>query len=278
MTTDRVCPHFGDCGGCAAQDVAYADQLVSKEAVLRELLAEYWDQPIPITPSPDLWHYRNKVDPSFARKQYPEPPPKGFQRETVLGFKRKGKWFWTLDIEDCLIAPEGTGALMNSVRQWARANSLTAFSSKSKDGFLRILLVRAGRRTGQRMVVLVTNDGDLDRDGFVAAVQDVFPCESIHWAVFRGMAEIAAADEMTLLHGAETIDEVLEVPGREEMDPLRFRISPFSFFQTNALGAERLYGHIREWVAETGANTLYDLYGGAGCIAFTCADLVSQVV
>ena len=88
------CPHFGDCGGCAAQDVPYDDQVKAKAAKLETLFGAFWSEPIHVTPSPVIWHYRNKVDPGFARKQYPEPPPKGFKRETVLGFKRKGKWYF----------------------------------------------------------------------------------------------------------------------------------------------------------------------------------------
>ena len=73
-----LCPHFGDCGGCAAQDVAYSQQLADKAAYLQELFGAYWSESIPVTPSPVLWHYRNKVVPAFAPKHYDTPPPKDF--------------------------------------------------------------------------------------------------------------------------------------------------------------------------------------------------------
>ena len=80
-TTERasaLCPHFGECGGCESQDVAYEEQLRAKQSRLAELFAPYWEAEIPITPSPEVWNYRNKVDFNFARKLYEEPPPEGF--------------------------------------------------------------------------------------------------------------------------------------------------------------------------------------------------------
>ncbi|MEK7792897.1 MAG: hypothetical protein AAB353_00130, partial [Candidatus Hydrogenedentota bacterium] len=100
-----LCPHFGECGGCASQDVPYAEQLARKQRLLEEMFREFWPGEIPVAASPSVWHYRNKVDFNFARKRYDEPPPPGTKRDTVLGFNRKGKWYWPLDIENCLIAP-----------------------------------------------------------------------------------------------------------------------------------------------------------------------------
>lgn len=81
------CPHYGECGGCKSQDVAYPAQVAAKSAALEALFAEYWDAPVVVTPSPVIWNYRNKIDPAFNRMRYPEPPPKDFVRETVLDRK-----------------------------------------------------------------------------------------------------------------------------------------------------------------------------------------------
>jgi 23S rRNA (uracil1939-C5)-methyltransferase len=272
-----LCRHFGECGGCQSQDMPYEEQLAAKEAMLRELFQEHWDGPIPVEASPVIWHYRNKVDPAFGRKFYPEPPPKDFVRETVLGFKRPGRWYDPLEIEECLIGPDGMGELMGAVRSWLREQGLQGYNNRNKQGFLRVLLVRDGKRTGERMVVLVTSDGEFDKASFVEAVQGVFPCTSIHRAIYRGAADLAAADEIELLHGEPTIDEKLCIPDGDAPRDLTFRLSPFSFFQTNTLGAERLYAKIRTWVKQVAPATLYDLYGGAGSIAFVCSDLVGQV-
>ncbi len=127
LNESQLCPHWGECGGCQMQDVPYPEQVAHKETVLRELFAPFWDAPIPVTPSPVVWHYRNKVDPTFARMQYDEPPPKDFVRDSVLGFKKKGRWFWPLDIQDCLIGPEAMADLMAAMRVWMRDQGLHAF-------------------------------------------------------------------------------------------------------------------------------------------------------
>lgn len=272
-----LCPHFGECGGCETQDVAYEEQLSRKEQALRTLFAPYWQGPIPVDPSPVLWHYRNRMDINFGRKQYDLPPPKGFKRETVLGFKRRGRWYWTLDLSECRIGPPGLPALIAAVRRWARDRRLPAFSSRTKDGFLRILLVREGKRTGQRMVVLVTCEGEMDNASFVGAVQSSFPATSIQRAVHRGFAETTEG-ELEVLDGTSTIEEVLKIPNGNQTRDLRFRISPFSFFQTNTFATERLYGLVRRWVRETAPAVVYDLYGGSGGIALSCADLVDSVM
>jgi len=273
----ELCRHFGECGGCQWQDVPYPGQLTRKSEALRALFADDWAAPIPVEASPQVWHYRNKVDFGFGRKRYPEPPPPGFERESVLGFKAKGRWYWPLDIHECRIGPEGLAALLAAVRAWMHGQGLHAFDSRSKQGFLKVLLVREGQRTGQRMVVLITGDGDFDKASFVEVVQNAFPAASIYRGIFRGSADVASAHELELLDGAPAIEERLEIPAESRTRDLRFRLSPLSFFQTNTLAAEKLYAAIRAWVAEVGPQVLYDLYGGAGGIALTCADLVQHV-
>lgn len=274
---EDLCPYFGECGGCQAQDTRYPDQLAAKETTLRDLFAAHWNSPIQVTASPVLWHYRNKVDPVFSRKQYDAPPPKDFHRETVLGFKRKGRWFWTLDIQECRIGPAELPALLQAVRTWQRASGLEAFDPRTGAGELQALLVREAKRTGERMVALITRDVPFDAAPFVEAVREAFHPSSIFRGIYQGTADVATAERLELLYGAPAITERLEVPGETETRAISFRISPFSFFQTNTLAAERLYGIIRAWAKETAAATLYDLYGGMGGIAFACADLVPQV-
>lgn len=278
MKPSDLCPHFGECGGCQSQDVAYSDQLAAKEKQLRELFGAFWHQDIPVMPSPGLWYYRNKLDFNFGRKFYPELPPKGFQRETVLGFRRKGRWYWPLDIHECRIGSPEMAGLLKAVRGWAKGKGLRAFHSRRGEGFLKILLVREGKRTGQRMVVLITRPGELDGPSFVDTVLSACPTNSVQWAIHHGLAEVAAGDEVTVLHGSSTIEERLRIPEGGDVRELRFCISPFSFFQTNPLASETLYGLIRSWVRRIAPAKLYDLYGGGAGLALTCADLALQVV
>lgn len=272
-----LCRHFGDCGGCAMQDVDYAGQLQRKSAALAEFFGAYWPDAIHVMASPRLWHYRNKVDPTFTRMRYAEPPPPDFVRETALGFKRKGQWFCPLDIEECRIGPEGLDRLLPAVRGWMRARDLRAWDWRNGDGVLRALLVRDGKRTGERMVVLITHDGAVDMDSFVATVREAWPAMSIFRAYYRGRADASQMESTELVDGAPHITERLEVPDPDGARVLQFRISPQSFFQTNPAATELLYGRIRAWVREATPRHLYDLFGGAGGIAFACADLVESV-
>lgn len=275
--SEALCPHFGECGGCQTQQMPYAEQLVQKEAVLRELFAGVWSEAIPVTPSPVQWHYRNKVDPSFAPMHYPEPPPKGFERETVLGFKRKGRWFFPIEIHECLIGPEGFNEVVCAVREWQRAEGLRAYDSRTRQGFLQCLLVRDAKRTGERMVALITRPGEFNAAGFVEVVRKAFNPVSIYRGISTGTSDAAFAEELELLYGVPDITEHLHIPSDEGKRQFQFRISPFSFFQTNPLATERLYGIARAWVQRTGAEYLYDLYGGMGSIAFSCSDWVEHV-
>lgn len=272
-----ICRYFGDCGGCQTQDLAYEDQLIRKSETLQGLFADYWDKPIPVEPSPIQFHYRNKVDMNFARKQYDEKPPDDFVRETLLGFNKKGKWYFPLDIHECLIGAESLKEITAAAREWAQRHDYRAADRKTNDGILRILLHRESKRTGQGMVVLITSDGEIDTDSFVESILNVYPAVSIYRGIDRSSARGAFADELQLLHGSEHITEELHIPDGDDIRKLEFRISPFSFFQTNSLGAELLYGRIRAWVKDINPSILYDLYGGAGGIAFSCSDLVDLV-
>ena len=261
------------------QDITYSEQLSRKGKGLEDLFAPFWNGGITVLPSPVLWRYRNKIDPAFSPKHYPEPPPKDFQRETVLGFKRPKCWYWPLEIEDCPIGPEETGPLLSSVREWVEACRLPAYDSRRKSGFLKGLLIRRAMRTGGRVVALVTAPGDFDSQSFVEAVQRAWPDAGIFRGIFYGSADVTAADELEHLAGPRRMEECLHIPTETDGEPRvsRFSLSPFSFFQTNTLATEVLYGRIRQWVAQCETQTLFDLYGGMGTIAIACCDLVSRV-
>jgi 23S rRNA (uracil1939-C5)-methyltransferase len=257
--------------------VAYPEQVEAKAAHLAELFQLYWGRPIEVTGSPEVWNYRNKVDLNFAGKHYETPPPKDFVRETMLGFKKKGQWYWPLDIDDCLIGPEELPRLMDAVRGWVRDGGHVAFDSRRKRGLLQLLLVRVGVRTGERMVVLMTRPEAIETSGFVEAVDSAWPGASIQHAVSRPEADAAFFDVPEVLRGSDVIHEALQIPTEDGIRELRFRISPLSFFQTNTLATEILYSSIRGWVEELRPPVLYDLYGGSGGIALTCSDLVERV-
>jgi len=271
------CPHFLDCGGCKSQDVPYAEQVQAKSAALSELFADHWREPIPVTPSPELWHYRNKIDPSFSRMRYDEVPPMDFVRETVLGYKKKGQWYWPLDIDECHIAPRGASELIQATRAWYRERDIRAWDARAKDGVLRYLLVRDAKRTNDKMVVLITHEGDLDCGPFVELARASFGATCIYRGYFTGRSDVATAERLEHLWGEPHIFDELHLPDGETTRNLRFRISPLSFFQTNPRATENLYAAIRGHVRRIAPDSLYDLYGGSGGIAFSCSDLVERV-
>jgi len=273
----ELCAHFGECGGCLSQDIPYEEQLQRKATALEELFCALWKDPIPITQSPLRWRYRNRLDFNFGRKHYPEPPPKDFVRESALGFRRRGRWYWPVDVQDCRIGSEQNSALLDAARTWMKEAGLQAYDQRSHQGTLRALLFREGKRTGQRMVVLITREPLRAPERFLEALRTACPVDSVYQGVFAGLSDIVAADDLLLMEGAATIDEELHIPDVKTPRRLRFRLSPFSFFQTNTLATETLYGSVRAWVRKIAPTTLYDLYGGSGGIAFSCSDLVNTV-
>ena len=209
----RLCRQYGECGGCKSQDVAYAEQLEVKRAAMAEWFGESWAGEIPVHGSPVLWHYRNKVEFSFGRMQYPEPPPKDFVRDSVLGFKKGGRWYHTLDIEDCLIGPPRAGELLAAIREWMRANDIRSWFDRADDGILRWLMLREGRGTGERMVVLTTKSGDLDEAGFVEVVKKAWPATTIVRGITDRATDTSFTEDLTTLDGPGTIRETLNIPG-----------------------------------------------------------------
>jgi 23S rRNA (uracil1939-C5)-methyltransferase len=252
------CPHFGACGGCRFQDFAYDAQLEAKVDQVRESLRRLGgidDPPLePAVPALEQYGYRNKLEFSFT--QTDEGPD--------LGFHRAGRWDEVLAITGCHIAGDAVNAVRAIVRDWARSTGLSVYDQREHVGYLRHLLVREGRNTGQLLVVLVTGPGDLrGRDELVSALQAVPQVKSIHWGVNEGQSEITGVPTK-LLWGSEWIEErILQHT---------YRLRPGAFLQTNTLMAEKLYEVAVEMADLKGGETVYDLYCGIGTISLTMAE------
>jgi 23S rRNA (uracil1939-C5)-methyltransferase len=253
---DAPCKHYPECGGCRFQDLAYEAQVEAKAGQVADALQRIGrieDPPLePIVPAESVFHYRNKLEYSFT------PTPEG----PALGFHRAGRWDEVLDVRKCWLTTDLGNAIRDAAREWARGQRLQAYDQAEHTGFLRHLVVREGRNTGQALVQLVTAPGKLDADSFVAAL-DRFPeVRSIHWSVNDRPAEVTNLPTQ-LLHGEDAIEE--------ELCGLRFRVRPNVFLQTNTGMAERLYGIAREYAELTGEESVYDLYCGIGTIGLTLA-------
>jgi 23S rRNA (uracil1939-C5)-methyltransferase len=257
LRVDAPCQHYPACGGCRFQDLAYEAQLESKARQVRDALVRIGGESEPpleeIVPAESIFHYRNKLEYSFT--QTPAGPS--------LGFHRAGRWDEVLDIERCWLTTELGNAVRSSVRDWARETGLRAYDQAEGTGYLRHLVYREGRNTGQVLVQLVTAPGELhDADGLVAALRRFPEIRSIHHAVNDRPAEVTNLPS-TLLWGEEAIEE--------ELVGLRFRIRPTAFLQTNTRMAERLYELAIEFASLTGDETVWDLYCGIGSIGLAMA-------
>jgi 23S rRNA (uracil1939-C5)-methyltransferase len=253
---EAPCAHYPACGGCRFQDLAYEAQLEAKTRQLADALARIGKlsgfEQEPSVPAESLFHYRNKLEYSFTTT------PVG----VGLGFHEAGRWDEVLDVDRCWLTTDLGNAIRNAVRQWATDERLAPYDQDTQEGYLRHLVVREGRNTGQVLVVLVTAPGELPEERFVEALRRFPEVRSIHWAVNDTPAEVTNVPSR-LLSGEEAIQE--EVLG------LRFRIRPNAFFQTNTAMCARLYELAGEYAALTGDETVYDLYCGTGTIGLSLA-------
>jgi len=254
---DAPCAHYPACGGCRFQDLAYDAQIAAKQAQVEDALRRIGRVESPpledIVGAVEVFHYRNKLEYSFA--QLEDGP--------TLGFHRAGRWDEVLEIERCWLTTDLGNAIRNAVRDWARAERLVGYDQAEHTGYLRHLVVREGRNTGQALVQIVTAPGEKFDVGHFVDVLRAFPeVRSIHWAENASSAEVTNLPT-TLLWGDDAIEE--------ELCGLRFRVRPNAFLQTNTRMAERLYELAREFAALTGQETVYDLYCGIGTIGLTLA-------
>jgi 23S rRNA (uracil1939-C5)-methyltransferase len=257
LRVEAPCKHYPACGGCRFQDLAYEAQLEAKADQVRDALIRIGglsEPPLePIVPAEQIFQYRNKLEYSFT--ETPAGPS--------LGFHKAGRWDEVLDIEQCWLTTDLGNDVRHAVRDWAREAGLSAYDQAEGRGYLRHLVYREGRNTGQVLVQLVTARGELhDADGLVAALRGFPEVRSIHHAVNETPAEITNLPT-TLLWGEEAIEEAI--------GGLRFRIRPTAFLQTNTAMAERLYGLAVDYAALTGDETVWDLYCGIGTIGLTMA-------
>ncbi len=261
---ERVDPVAPGHPGAAWQVLPYERQLQIKaeqvEDALRRIGRLDGFTAEPIVPAEDRWRYRNKLEYSFGR----DPAAPG---GIVCGFHKPGSWEEVVGVDDDRLASEGVNAARERVLGWAREQGLDALDRRSGEGFLRNLVVREGRRTGELQVRLVTGAGgpDLDWETLTAAAQ----VDGLFWTPVSGEAETTAGGETTHLSGASTLREVL--------GDLDFRVSPEAFFQTNTVMAERLYAIAVEYAALQGYERVYDLFCGIGTIALTMAARAGEV-
>jgi 23S rRNA (uracil1939-C5)-methyltransferase len=212
----------------------------------------------PIVPALAPWRYRNKLEYSFGT---------GEDGALQCGFHAPGRWEEIVPIADCMLASEAGNEVRDRVVAWCREQSLTAYDRKTGEGFLRNLVVREGRRTGELQARLVTRSGTLDHESLVAALGG--SVSGILWTRFDGLGETTQRGETELVGGLERFGE--------ELAGLRLSISSEAFFQTNTEMAELLYKLAIEYAELGGFERVYDLYCGIGTIGLLMAPRAAEV-
>jgi 23S rRNA (uracil1939-C5)-methyltransferase len=252
-SSDRVpprCDHGGEpCPGAPWQGLVYEEQLRHKQTQVEDALVRLGGLEAfelePIEPAIERWRYRNKLEYSFGDRD----------GELVLGFHARGRWDLIVDAEDCQLASVRNNARRNELRDWARASGLPAWDRRAKEGVLRNLAIREGRRTGQLQSRLVTSPAEIPQ-----------PPVDLHTIVEGPGSD---TNGPTGAIGEEYLTE--------ELRGLRFRISHRAFFQTNTEMAERLYGVATEMAGLTGAERVFDLFCGIGTLGLTLARDAGEV-
>ena len=263
-----ACKHFGICGGCRYQNLSYEQQLDLKKRQVEELIEKSGLSFAieNIYGSPITEGYRNKMEFTFGDEEKDGP--------LALGMHKKNSFYDIVTLEDCRIVDPDFNVLLQAILKYFKEKGETYFHKIRHEGFLRHLVMRRSVKTGDILINLVTTtQSRLDESEFVNMILsqkiDGKVVGILH-TLNDNLADVVQSDETKTLYGQDYFYEYLY--------NMRFKISPFSFFQTNTLGAEVLYDQVREYVGETKDKLVYDLYTGTGTIAQMLAPVASKVV
>ena len=263
------CPHFGICGGCSSQNLTYEKQL---ELLSDEVKGLFEDAGVStgeyegITGSLNQWEYRNKMEFTFGDEE------KG--GELTLGMHIKNKSFGIVNVDKCQIVDEDFRKILTITVEYFRTQSLPYYRVMKREGYLRHLVIRKAKNTGELMVNLVTTTQiDFDLTEYVELLKKA-DYEGKFVSVLHtendSFSDAVICDKLNVLYGIDHI--------QEELLGLKFKISPFSFFQTNTKGAEGLYSIVREYMGDSDNKVVFDLYCGTGTIGQIVAPKAKKVV
>ena len=279
------CSHFGLCGGCTYLSFPYEEQLKIKEGQVKRLLdsvlldgqgAYHWEG---IKASPAYFAYRNKMEFSFGDETKDGP--------LTLGMHKRGSFYDVLTVNDCRIVDEDYRKILMAVRDYFAERNVCFYHRLSHEGFLRHLLVRKAVKTGEILVALVTTTQSPWKAEAASGLQELIDgfCTLLQGLSLDGtltgvlhmendsIADVVQSDKTRILYGKDYF--------YEELLGLKFRITPFSFFQTNSLGAEVLYETARSYIGKLSGgkeSVVFDLYSGTGTIAQLMAPVAGKVI
>ncbi|WP_302654339.1 23S rRNA (uracil(1939)-C(5))-methyltransferase RlmD [uncultured Clostridium sp.] len=266
---EAPCPHFGVCGGCSSQNLTYEKQL---ELLSDEVCELFEDKDIPmgmylgVKGSENTWEYRNKMEFTFGDLE------KG--GELTLGMHMKGKSFGVLTVDNCMIVDEDFRKVLTVTVEYFRKQNLPYYRVMKREGYLRHLVVRKASNTGELMVNLVTTTQiDFDLSGYTELLKSQTykgKLVSVLHTENDSFSDAVVPEKVNILYGRDYIIE--------ELLDLKFKISPFSFFQTNSRGAESLYSIVRDFMGNGDNKVVFDLYCGTGTIGQIAAHNAKKVI
>ncbi|MBP5305635.1 MAG: 23S rRNA (uracil(1939)-C(5))-methyltransferase RlmD, partial [Lachnospiraceae bacterium] len=276
---EPACPHFGECGGCSYQDIPYEEQLKLKAGQVKKLLDNAAKEPYVfegIMGSPTEFDYRNKMEFSFG-DEYKDGP-------LALGLHKTGSFYDIVNLAGCKIVNEDYNRIIEITLNVAKKYGADYYHKITHKGFLRHLLVRRSFYENSYLVALVTAGDDVESKLSLserAALIEDFKNELLGTGLERSFAgilhiensreaDVVQADKINVLYGKEYFTE--------ELLGLKFKVSTFSFFQTNTKGAEVLYSLAREYVGDTKDKVIFDLYSGTGTIGQILSPVAKYVV
>ena len=275
---EPFCKHFGVCGGCKWQPLPYSLQLEAKRRQVYDQLVRigHLDVPeiLPTLPSERTKFYRNKLEFTASDRRWilPDEDPDGLTdaQRCGLGF-HVGKFFdKVLDLEQCYLQPEPSNGIRLFVKQYALEHGIPFYNIRENHGVLRTVFVRTSESGATMVIVCLAEDFD-GRKAFLDAIADAFPQITSLYYIINAKLNDSISDQTCILYKGD--DAIYE-----EMEGLRFKIGPKSFYQTNTQQAFKLYKVAREYAGLQGNEVVYDLYTGTGTIAQFVSRMASKVI
>ncbi len=277
--TEAFCEHFGICGGCKWQILPYAEQLKYKQKQVEDNLTRIGKIELPdihhILGSEKTQFYRNKLEFTFSNKKWLTLEQinsgESFDNMNALGFHIPGMFDKVLDIDKCWLQDDISNQIRNFIRQYCYDKNYTFFDLRNRGGLMRNLIVRTST-TGELMVIVVFYDDEKEQqEDLLTAVATEFPqITSLLYIVNQKANDTITDQEVLVWKGNDCI--------YEEMEGLKFKIGPKSFYQTNSEQAYNLYKIARDFANLSGDELVYDLYTGTGTIANFVAGKAKKVI
>lgn len=279
---EPVCPHYGECGGCKWQILPYEEQLRYKQQQIVDNLTRIGKVELPeISPilgSKHVYEYRNKLEFSCSDKKWISWDAireaggiDNVDKSYGIGFHIPGAFDKVLDIQECHLMPKINDDIRNFIRDYAKSHGLTFYDERSHSGFLRTIVLRSNHKQEIMLTLSFAENRPTDRDALLEAVHVRFPeITALVWVLNEKFNDTIGDLEIHTYFGNDHIIE--------EMEDLRFKVGPKSFYQTNTEQAYELYKVAREFAGLTGNELVFDLYTGTGTIAQFVAKKAKQVI